>query len=112
MFKNFRSKNCEKRKDIGWKLHEIDASILSPNHCSDVVEERKNCETQWAMGKVNFVSKNFKKFIFFDEIYRKKLVKNVMTDWLTKKSSIGYWKNFSISKLSVKAGLNNKPFAS
>ena len=112
LFKNFRSKKWEKQKDIGQILLENDASILSPNHCSDVVEERKICETQWAMGKVEFVSRNFKKFIFCDENYRKKLVKIVMTNWPTKKSSIGYWKNFSISKFTVKAGLNNIPFAS
>ena len=35
-----------------------------------------------------------------------------MTNWSTKKSSIGYWKNFSISKFTVKAGLNKIPFAS
>ena len=55
LFKNFRSKKCEKQKDIGWILHKIDAFFLSPNHCSDVVEERKICETQWAMGKIKIV---------------------------------------------------------
>ena len=83
LFKNCRSKKWEKQKDIGQILLENDASILSPNHCLDVVEERKICETQWAMGKVEFVSRNFKKFIFCDENYRKKLVKIVMTNWPT-----------------------------